>query len=366
MEAERELAQELLKQSDELRSASIETFVQLPGDMSTRRYYRMKLADEACPGVLLVRLSGALGPVGGGPRGLTQDDTYVEVSSWLSNAGIRVPRILVDARSRGALLVEDVGDTSLLDIARDPSRVGEWRSPLEAPESVLYELFCKALAINKTLQSLIPDEGHVIFQRRVTREQRAKQIREFLDYYAKPGNLSDSAVKITEKFMDVICEKLAAHPTSVSHFDFMASNIHILPSGDLCLLDFQDMCIDSPARDIVSLLNDRGIDEVLGRELQQRLLSFYQSLGNSHPHFASLYDEYLLHWDFRVSGRFAFLSGHKGIERYRAFIPSTLRRLGRTLGRVKDSMEGAGDVVRVLSEFSPEISYGAQDPWGGL
>jgi hypothetical protein len=126
------------------------------------------------------------------------------------------------------------------------------------------------------------------------------------------------------------------------------------------------MCLDSPARDVVSLLNDRGIDEVLGRDLQQRLLSLFLSSVDDRPHFASMYDEYLLHWDFRVSGRFALLSDVKGVERYRAWIPSTLRRLGRTLGRVQHSMEGAGEVVRVLSEFSPDISYGAQDPWGGI
>jgi aminoglycoside/choline kinase family phosphotransferase len=365
MESERELAQDLLELSDELRGRTVTAVDQLVGDMSTRRYYRIKLSGVYNESVLLVKLSGAPGPVGGGPRGLTQDDTYVEVSSLLTEAGIRVPRIFVDARSRGALLVEDVGDVSLIDLARHPEKASRYVSSGRATEDAVYELFSRALLLHRCFQSIAPRKEHVVFERRVTADQRAKQIHEFLDHYAKPRGLPDSAIKITEDFMNVVCAKVAAHPPSVSHFDFMASNIQVLPSGELCLLDFQDMCLDSPARDIVSLLNDRGIDEVLGRDLQKRLLALVLSYVDDRSHFASMYDEYLLHWDFRVSGRFALLSDVKGVERYRAWIPSTLRRLGRTLARVRNSLDGAADVLHVLSDFSPEISYGAQDPWGG-
>lgn len=366
MEAERKLTQDLLGRSDELRKATISAFEQLAGDMSTRRYYRVTFLGVAPASAILVKLSGGLGPVGGGPRELTQDDTYVEVSSLLSEAGIRVPRILVDARDRGALLIEDVGSTSLLDVARNPGRGAQLLSSLSTQEDVVYELFSRALVIRSSLQALDPSKGSVVYQRRVSATQRAAQIREFLEHYARPRNLSGAAVKLTERFMDVVCERVAAHPPSVSHFDFMASNIHVLPAGELCLIDFQDMCLDSPARDVVSLLNDRGMDEALGRDRQQRLLSYFMSSLNSHSDFASLYDEYLLHWDFRVSGRFALLSDGKGVERYRSWIPGTLRRLGRTLGRVQHRIEGAAEVLRALIEFSPEISYGARDPWGGI
>jgi aminoglycoside/choline kinase family phosphotransferase len=163
--------------------------------------------------------------------------------------------------------------------------------------------------------------------------------------------------------MDVVCERVEHHPLQPSHFDFMASNIHVLPDGELCLIDFQDMCLDSPARDIVSLLNDRDSDSALGRERQRRLLSFFMTEINSYPSFPQLYDEYLLLWDFRVSGRFALLAEKRGVERYKMWIPGTLRRLGRTLVRAKQTIPYAEDALAVLARFSPEVEQGRRDPW---
>jgi hypothetical protein len=110
-------------------------------------------------------------------------------------------------------------------------------------------------------------------------------------------------------------------------------------------------------------LNDRDSDSALGRERQGRLLSFFMKEINSHSDFPQLYDEYLLLWDFRVSGRFALLAEKRGIDRYKAWIPGTLRRLGRTLVRAKKVIPHAEEALAMLSRFSPEIEEGRRDPW---
>jgi aminoglycoside/choline kinase family phosphotransferase len=277
-----------------------------------------------------------------------------------------VPRILVDARDRGALVLEDVGSISLLDVVRNPDSFESISDLTTGQGDLLYELFSRALSLQTALQRIVRDDQLVVFQRQLSQEQRAVQIREFLEHYANPRGLSPHAARVTQRCMDTVCAHVAAHPLQVSHFDFMAANIHVLPDGELCLIDFQDMCLDSPARDIVSLLNDRGLDEGLGRERQQRLLSFFMSRINQHQEFARLYDEYLLLWDFRVAGRFALLADSRGVERYRAWIPSTLRRLGRTLARTQHRIDGAAETLQALSSFSPEVAQGGSDPWGGI
>lgn len=362
MRTDLDLVHQLLARSDRLKGAVVADVTQLAGDMSTRRFSRVTFSQGPVSHAIMVTLSGAPGPVGGGPRGLTQDDTYIEVGSFLSKNGVCVPELYADGRDLGVLLVEDVGSTSLLSVAQgDVELQSGLKESLGADP--LKTLFGKALSIQKKLRALPRDDQNVIFQRHTTTEQRAKQIREFLDYYALPRGLSDSGRKTIEGLMNTVCERVAQHPLEVSHFDYMASNIHVLPQGDLCLIDFQDMCLDSPARDVVSLLNDRDSDSALGRERQRELLALFMRDVNTHENFPLLYDEYLLLWDFRVSGRFALLAEQRGIARYKTWIPGTLRRLGRTLVRAKATVPGADEALAVLSRFSTYVREGSEDPW---
>jgi hypothetical protein len=123
------------------------------------------------------------------------------------------------------------------------------------------------------------------------------------------------------------------------------------------------MCLDSPARDVVSLLNDRDSDSALGKLRHTELLKSYLSALNGQPNFSQLYNEYLLLWDLRVSGRFALLAEKRGIANYSKWIPGTLRRLGRTLYRVRDTIPYAAETLKELSAFSLEIKHGVEDPW---
>jgi aminoglycoside/choline kinase family phosphotransferase len=362
MAQEDEIARELVEASDALRGATVSAVEELAGDMSTRRYSRVTLANSPVSTAIMMTLSGAPGPVGGGPRGLTQDDTYVEVGAFLRQHGVRVPHLYADARAQGRLLVEDVGSLSLLDVSKGSGRSNAG-ALLQSGADPLEVLYSKALRFQRIFSQLPKDESVVIYQRQTTALQRAAQIREFLEHCARPRGFSLESEAVVEKLMEVVCERVSQHPLQPSHFDFMASNIHVLPDGELCLIDFQDMCIDSPARDVVSLLNDRDSDTALGQERQRRLLQLFMREINSHRSFPQMYDEYLLLWDLRVSGRFALLAEKRGVERYKAWIPGTLRRLGRTLVRARNSIPHAEEALVALSRFSPEIAQGQREPW---
>lgn len=156
---------------------------------------------------------------------------------------------------------------------------------------------------------------------------------------------------------------MIAIPKRLSHFDFHAYNLMVLPSGDLGLIDYQDACQVSWVRDIVSLINDRGMDEKLGCSLQKDLLRHFSS---SVPHAGNLphdYDMTLLHWDLRVCGRFEKLGKTKKTDRYQQWLPGTQRRLGRTLARSYRSVHGFDDLLEVVARLSPEAREGINDPW---
>jgi aminoglycoside/choline kinase family phosphotransferase len=361
-EEETRYAQLLIERSQALKGAQVKQIEQLAGDMSTRRFARVLLSGANVPSAILIILSHAPGPVGGGLRNLTQDDTYVEVGAFLRAHGIRVPELYADGRDIGRLLVEDVGSLSLFKTAQDPSVIPDHvRAKLNSDP--LTDLYTKALTIQQRIASLARDDNHVIFQRSTTAEQRAAQIGEFLEHYATPRKISPQATQVLHQLMKEICTRVERHPKVVSHFDYMSSNIHVLPDGELCVLDFQDMCLDSPARDVVSLLNDRDSDSALGKPRHTELLRRFIYEISPQADFRELYNEYLVLWDLRVSGRFALLAEKRGISNYSRWINGTLRRLGRTLYRTRSTIPHAKEALTALSLFSPEIAQGADDPW---
>jgi aminoglycoside/choline kinase family phosphotransferase len=356
------IAQQLVDRSLKLNGAKVTALEMLAGDMSSRQFARLSLSGSQVSSAILVILSHAPGPVGGGTRNLTQDDTYVEVGQYLTAHNVRVPELYADGRDIARLLVEDVGSLSLFKAAQDPNQIPP-QILARLGAAPLTELYLKALKIQRQIANLPHDQRHVIFQRSTTAEQRALQINEFLEHYATPRGISERASSILKELMREVCLRVERHPKVVSHFDYMASNIHVLPTGELCVLDFQDMCLDSPARDVVSLLNDRDSDSALGKLRHTELLKSYLSALNGQPNFSQLYNEYLLLWDLRVSGRFALLAEKRGIANYSKWIPGTLRRLGRTLYRVRDTIPYAAETLKELSAFSLEIKHGVEDPW---
>lgn len=356
-------AQIILSRSPAWAGATIQSITPLAGDMSTRRYVRLELSGAKVDRAILMLLNQGKGPVRGGRQDLTQDDTFVELANFLSRNSVAVPEIYIDARSDKALLVEDVGDTLLWHFAFRELRDEHQRIEDHLGDDAVLKLFERAIDVTKILQSIPPDKNCIAFQRWVEFDQYRREISEFLEYYAKPRGIKASAIELLNTVYDSICESLCSHPRVLSHFDYMPHNLFVGPQGRIRVLDFQDMCCVSPVRDIVSLINDRDTDTALGQTRHSKLLFYFMQTLNVDEQFASRYNEYLLHWDFRVSGRFVLLAEQRGIERYRQWIPGTLRRLGRTLIRTHKDIHHLDDVLEVLTKLSPEIREGAEDPW---
>lgn len=357
------LAQELLGSSSFFSRSSLARVQALAGDASSRRYHRLYLSESPVSTAILMILNQATGPVGGGKENKTQDDTFVELAEFFAHHGIMVPKIYYDARPTGALLVEDVGDIALWHFARD--ELGEVGQKIKdhLGEYALRVLYERAINVIKQIQSIKPEPSSVAYQRYVGFKQYRKEVDEFRDYYAKPKGIRDSALRIVEAFFDDLCESLSSHPKLLSHFDYMSHNIYVTSEGGLRIIDFQDACTVSPVRDIVSLINDRDIDVSLGKSLHGQLLEYYMKEMETEESFEEQYNECLLHWDFRVAGRFIYLCEKKKAERYREWVPGTLRRIGRTLFRVEQSIPKADDVITILSGLSDEIRKGLEDPW---
>lgn len=358
------LVRELLAATSAHKNSRLIRLEPLAGDMSTRRYVRVHLEGKISSLILMI-LNQGKGPVRGGRQDLSQDDTFVELGSYLESIGVRTPKIVLDARKTGALLVEDIGDLGLWrfalnDLRKEDDKTTERVSLAGDPVLVLFK---QAVDIIAKLQSAFVSTKSVAHDRWAEQEWYRQTIREFTEFYAQPKGLKSAALEVLYRAFDAICESIAAQPKTLAHFDYMAFNLFVLPSGELCVLDYQDMSLNSPVRDIISLVNDRDMDMALGQSRHAALLKYFVDKVQPGPLFAQWYDEYLLHWDFRVSGRFLQLADKRGIERYRQWVPGTLRRLGRTMLRAYPRMHGFDDVLEILMRLSPEIEEGTKDPW---
>jgi aminoglycoside/choline kinase family phosphotransferase len=353
----------LLKKSSQFANSSLQRHELLAGDMSTRRYVRIHLEKAQVQTAIVMLLSQGKGPIRGGRQDLTQDDTFVELSHFLSEHEIAVPEIYFDGRSDAALIVEDVGDLALWQFASRDLRDEHRKIEDALGDDPVRKLYEQAIQITKRLQQIPEDKKSIAFQRWVEFDQYRREISEFLEYYAKPNGIKPAAVALLDKVNDAICESIGSHPRALSHFDYMSHNLFVDPAGKIRVLDFQDMSLVSTSRDICSLINDRDTDSALGKTRHAALLSYYMRELAVDENFGRRYDEYLLHWDFRVSGRFCLLADQRGVEKYRKWIPGTLRRLGRTLMRAQKHMHKLDDVLEILTKLSPEIKEGTEDPW---
>lgn len=343
---------ELLKSTGEFNKSIIRGVVPLtPNESpSKRKYYRLLLNNGPVDSVVLMELSHGLGHQLPGTNGENQDDTFFEMGNYLRGQGFPVPKIYLDARARGFLLVEDVGSVGLWQFAMNKLSPEAEIIKKKLGNEATQILMRQAVDIILKLQSLQSDSKYIGFRRWCDFAHYKKGAMEFLDYVMLPKSPKDSERAVVQKLIDDISEKVAAHPKSMVHFDYMAWNLFVSPEGQVQVLDFQDACQASCARDIVSLINDRDMDQALGPKLHRELLDYFISRAH-HKDFEKMFLEHTLQWDLRVSGRFHLFVEQRGMPEYAKWIPGTLARIGRTLKKLPEFAEAH----EVIGRYVPGI-----------
>lgn len=368
-----ELVATLCNQTALLRGARIVSLTPLEQDASARRYFRAALTSSL-PSLMVLVYGESPGPRFPQLGLPAQEYAMVELAKALPTLGLRIPQLYAHSPDAQVMLFEDCGDISFAsalnqfagvkDAHREQVKEAEAALNAKYGDAWTEALFKQAIEMIAAIQK-IPASAQLITHRRwLPFENLRREANEFIQYVAEPRGATRAAMVAIGTALDGLCETMGSFPKAVTHFDFHAYNLMIRPDGELVVIDFQDMSLGSPARDVVSLLNDRGMDERLGPSLHSRLYQCAeQALGYEPAVFRGYYDTTLLHWDLRVSGRFNKLTLERGTDRYQQWIPGTLRRLGRTLMRSYRSIHGLEDVLEVATKLCPEVREGVEDPW---
>lgn len=322
------------------------TITALTPDASARRYYTAELtAHPKYPRSLVCMVfDGVNSPEASGAGAVRSDQAYVELSTFFLNHGINVPELYFDARQDGVLLIENFGSTLLFHELSDSAKSVEHKEKL---------LFASIDQIFK-IQSITPDDTFFAFQRSFSGEIYKKEMQEFWDYYFTWAHLLEDAKRDFHYSVEWISNELLKMPPVLSHRDFHAWNLMVLPQQYIGVIDFQDALMATAYYDIVSLLNDRDMDSLLGRDLYYKALNYFFSLvKQSMPKRDYLI--VLLQRDLKVAGRFAKLEFVMKKLGYAKWIPGTVRRIISTIDELSTLTEVPKELVKLrqrIREYS--------------
>lgn len=235
------------------------TLEKLRGDASTRSYYRVVNPGAAPERLIVMRLPDD--PVGPSPAPLP----FVDVQRHLHALGIRVPTIYVDdASQRGVLLLEDLGDETFeARLVRSPK--ADWQGLYAQAVDLLCELHERAASETACIA--------------YTRAFDAALLRWELEHFREWGltalgiTLSPGEEATLDRAFGALVEALLALPQGFTHRDYQSRNLMWTPSGELCVIDFQDALRGPLGYDLAALLCDSYV--ALDAALQNAMLARY-------------------------------------------------------------------------------------------
>jgi aminoglycoside/choline kinase family phosphotransferase len=318
-------------------SAKLLSIEQIAGDMSPRRYFRLKDSDGRTT-VAMVFDSRAV-PEAESQISVDSYESVVGLTDYLLARGVPVPRIITASEELGIILEEDFGEEFLAGVvAKDRARARP--------------VYLEAIDCLVRLQTREHDQNFFALKRGFSAASYLKEMEETRDYY-----LPWKGLQVRQELLDQLtvelgklAERVASLPRALALRDYHCWNI-MLPRGSLGVIDFQDALLASRCYDVVALLNDRDTDSLLGEELYEELLEYFFS---QHPAGEELRTEYpltLLQRDLKVLGRFAKMKLIRGLTYPEVWIPGTARRIRKTL----EKTPGLSELLEVLLEIEPEF-----------
>ena len=274
---------------------------------------------------------------------------YVEIGSFLSSAGVRVPKMYHHESAKGQIWMEDLGETDLWTYRNQP-----WQQ-----KRPLYEATLREVA------RLHNAESHLLHYPKPLSLQPGFDERLYLweqDYFfthCLNGHfgLDEKAVAVCKPALQSIAKELALMPRMLVHRDFQSQNVVIL-NGTPCLIDFQGMRPGLPQYDLASLLLDPYVN--LSIDEQQHLLDFYKGIAPAHASlttegaFTRIYDLCAAQRLMQALGAYGFLGHQRNRSDFLAHIPVALPRLRSVVTRIPQ-LSALATVIDSILESHPSL-----------
>ncbi len=304
---------------------TVERILKLPGDASTRCYYRIWSRDQSYVMMKMESFSEH------GPS-----LPFLALQRHLKTNGIDVPAILDVDPDRGMILLEDLGDVTLLRCLQDVST--------PEVERDLYEQVIDSLVDLQLQASPRADSPDLeAFKLRFDHEKLMWEMGFTIEHFYKTylgREIKERDLKIMTGRLGEICQCLAEQPTVFTHRDFHSRNIMAVPMGSgehrLVMIDFQDGRMGPAQYDLASLLKDSYYQ--IEESQIQKLLEYYMirrealsGVRMEREEFVRVFDLMAVQRNFKAIGSFASFLNRRGNPGYLKYIGNTFENIRRTL-----------------------------------
>lgn len=304
---------------------TIERVLKLPGDASTRSYYRLWTKEKSFVMMKMENFSaqGANLP-------------FITLQKHLSSNGIDVPTILDMDADRGMILLEDLGDVTLLRCLQEVST--------PEVERDLYEQVIDSVVDLQLQASPRPGSPDLeAFKLRFDHEKLMWETQFTIEHFYKTylaREMREKDMKILVSRFSEICQALADQPTVFTHRDFHSRNIMATPIGGeecrLVMIDFQDARMGPAQYDLASLLKDSyyQLEETQVRKLVDYYMVRREALSGiriDREEFWRMFDLMSVQRNFKAIGSFASFLNRRGNPAYLKYIGNTFENIRRTL-----------------------------------
>ncbi len=295
------------------------TLEAVSGDASFRRYFRVSNRTPT-----LIAMDA--------PPDKESSDSFVSIAQTWKKQGVQVPEIITHDLSQGFLLLEDFGDSVLLNT------LAPEQPNLDAGNHYYSQACAALLKIQHTDNSALPNYDKSLLER---------EMRLFPDWLVtkKLGlTLDPVELNLIEETFSLLIDSALGQPQLSVHRDYHSRNLMICEDDSLGILDFQDAVKGPITYDLVSLLRDCYIvwpDE----HVQRWCLHYYHRaldqglLSCDFAQFQYWFDLMGLQRHLKAAGIFARLSLRDGKHNYLNDIPRTVSYLARVSARYPDTQD---------------------------
>jgi aminoglycoside/choline kinase family phosphotransferase len=323
--------------------ARVEKIAALRGDLSTRRFWRVAIATRTRTAAPATAILVDLGPddlpryvrvLNLLPSPITEPP-WINLHRFLESIGAPVPALYDADPARRAMLVEDVGELSLLDTVRRPGADAADLFRLATTELVQLHVDGTARIDARCIAHEISYTGRLF-------EWELKEFAEVgLEAVAPGADYSSVAPELTR-----LATRLDRFPRVFSHRDYHRENLFIQNLSNqngprIRIIDFQDALMAPAAQDLAVLLTTRDTDEVITPAIERRILDFYCAAlarrGASALDAAEFMLSYrlcVLQHALKMIGRFENFE-RNGKSGYRRYIPHALAQARRMLPEMR-------------------------------
>lgn len=311
-----------------LKNSKIDEVQKLPGDASTRRYFRVFSEKKSFIVMKMEPFSN---------DGLSLP--FVVLQKHLQQSGIDVPQILDIEPSKGFMLLEDLGDITLLRKLQD---VSDREQEREIYEKIIDSLIDLQLQCSPCAH---PQLDLNAFKLKFDHEKLMWEMNFMIDHFYK-GYLGRTLDPKDEKYLrntlSDICQTLANEPTVFTHRDFHSRNVMVVSNPECpdldryVMIDFQDGRLGPAQYDLASLLKDSyyQLEETQIISLLDYYRTRYESLSGTHlnrSHFIKIFDLMSVQRNLKAIGSFASFLMTRNNPGYLKYIGNTFENVRRTL-----------------------------------